>query len=126
VTGHNREAGPSSGSNVERATNADAARASSVYDEIAKLLRARGWAQGAPRRGSRLCITAAIDEVVGVGDATRDGSEGFKLQRAARIGAHLRDLLNVRNLAAWADDRTRTFEDIVGLLAQAALAFPED
>jgi hypothetical protein len=97
-----------------------------VYDEVASLLRRRGWVKGTPRYRESLCFVAAIDEAVGVGDTTRGGSEAARLARAGRIGSHLRDLVNVRNLAAWSDDRARTLDEVLELLRHAALAFPED
>jgi hypothetical protein len=101
-------------------------RTPTVYDEIATLLRERGWCKGVPRRGESLCLVAAIDEAVGVGNDDRMGSESSKLARAARIGGHLRDLLQVRNLSAWSDARDRTFHDIADVLTRAAVTFPAD
>ena len=97
-----------------------------VYDQVATLLRGRGWVKGTPRSGEALCLVTAIDEAVGVGDATRTGTEASKLARAARIGANLRELVNVRNLAAWSDEPRRTLDEVLELLAHAALAFPGD
>lgn len=101
-------------------------RAVTVYDEIETLLRERGWCKGVPRRVESLCFVAAIDEAVGVGSRDRVGSEASKLARAARIGAHLRDLLQVRNLSSWSDARDRSFEEIADVLTRAAAAFPHD
>jgi hypothetical protein len=99
---------------------------STIYDEVASLLRDRGWVKGAPKRGQALCLVAAIDAVVGVGSAVQPGSEGSKLARAGRVGSHLRDLVNVGNLSAWSDDRSRTLDEVLELLTHAALAFPDD
>jgi hypothetical protein len=98
----------------------------SVYDDVASLLTDRGWAQGVPRRGDALCFVAAIDAAVGVGAADPSTTEGAKLARVGRIGAHLRDLVGVRNLAAWSDEPERTFDDVLAVLAHASIAFPGD
>jgi hypothetical protein len=100
--------------------------APTVYDEVVMLLQERGWCKGLPRRGRRLCLVAAIDEAVGVGNNDRRGSDVAKLARAARVGTHLRDLLNIRNLAAWSDERYRTLVEVVDVLTHAAIAFPDD
>ena len=89
--------------------------------------RDRGWVKGTEAaRGDAMCFTAAIDAVIGIGDPAQNGSEAAKLARAGRVGAHLRDLLNVRNLATWSDDPSRTIDEVLELLSHAALAFPED
>ncbi len=97
-----------------------------VYDDVAAQLRHHGWLKGEAARGDALCFTAAIDTAIGLGDPAHDASEAAKLARAGRVGAHLRDLLNVRNLAAWSDDPSRTIDEVLELLSHAALAFPED
>jgi hypothetical protein len=99
---------------------------STIYDAVALLLRDRGWAKGTPRRGDALCLTAAIDAAVGLGSAATPGSEGSKMARAGRVGSHLRDLVNARNLSAWSDDQSRTFDEVLELLTHASLAFPDD
>ena len=96
---------------------------STIYDEVASLLRDRGRVKGTPKRGQALCLVAAIDEVVGVGNAVLPGSEGSKLARAGRVGSHLRDLVNVGNLSAWSDEKSRTLDEVLELLTHAALAF---
>jgi hypothetical protein len=97
-----------------------------VYDDVARVLRHRGWVKGESRLGDATCFVAAIDAAVGVGDPTRGESEARKLARAGRVGAHLRDLLNIRNLAAWSDEPSRTIDELLELLSDAALAFPDD
>jgi len=97
-----------------------------VYEDVAGQLRHRGWVKGEPGRGDAVCFTAAIDAAIGVGDPTRGGTEATKLARAGRVGAHLRDLLNIRNLASWSDDPSRTIDEVLELLSHAALAFPDD
>jgi hypothetical protein len=97
-----------------------------VYDAVAAQLRHHGWVKGEASRGDALCFTAAIDVAIGLGDPAHAGSEAAKLARAGRVGAHLRDLLNVRNLAAWSDDPSRTIDEVLDLLNHASLAFPED
>jgi len=100
--------------------------APTVYDSVVGQLQARGWVKGMPQKGEALCLVAAIDVAVGVGDAAKTGSAAAKLARAGRVGAHLRDLLGVRNLAAWSDEPSRILEDVLQLLTEAAVAFPED
>ncbi|MDQ1477678.1 MAG: hypothetical protein QOE62_2907 [Actinomycetota bacterium] len=96
-----------------------------VYDDVVMRLRDRGWVKGVTRKGDAMCLVAAIDAAVGVGDPVT-GTTAAKLARAARIGAHLRDIIGVRNLAAWSDEASRTLEEILGLLIEASVAFPED
>ena len=100
--------------------------ASTVYDEVGQLFKENGWARGGRRRGRGIDLRSAIDQAVGVGNPQRAGSEGVKLARAARIGSHLRDLTNVRSLDAWEDDRDRTLDDVIDLLARAAFLYPDD
>ncbi len=95
-----------------------------IYDVVIAELRDHGWVKGAPRRGEAMCLVEAIDAAVGVKDHV--ATVGTKFARAGRVGAHLRDLLGERNLAAWSDEPTRTLDDVLGLLAEAAIAFPED
>jgi hypothetical protein len=99
-------------------------RPHTVHDDIAGLLRSRGWARGAGRRGTRLSLRAAIDEVVGVSDDP--APSGVRLARAGRVASHLRGLAGCRNLDAWSDARDRTFEDVMVLLHDASIAFGDD
>jgi hypothetical protein len=96
-----------------------------VYDDVFMQLRDRGWVQGVTRRGDAMCLVAAIDAAVGVDDPLT-GTTAAKLARAGRVGAHLRDIIGVRNLAAWSDDPSRTLEEVLQLLSEASVAFPED
>ncbi len=96
--------------------------APTIYDVVIDELRDHGWVKGAPRRGEAMCLGEAIDAAVGVKDTTT----AMKLARAGRVGAHLRDLLGERSLAAWSDEPTRTLNDVLGLLSEAAIAFPDD
>lgn len=98
--------------------------APTIYDVVIDELRDHGWVKGAPRRGEAMCLVEAIDVAVGVNDPA--ATTGTKLARAGRVGAHLRDLLCERNLAVWSDELTRTLDDVLGLLAEAAIAFPDD
>jgi hypothetical protein len=97
-----------------------------VYDEIGALLADRGWVQGVERRGRALSLRAAIGEAAGMGSPGRTAPDGATLARAGRIGAHLRDLTGARNLDAWSDDPERTVDDIMQLLASAAVGFDDD
>ena len=126
MAGDQRESMPSKSESDSGQAVASGPHALTVYDEIETLLRERGWCKGVPRRGESLCLVAAIDEAVGVGNEDLVGSEASKLARAGRIGAHLRDLLQVRNLASWSDARDRTFPEIADVLTRAAAAFPHD
>lgn len=100
--------------------------ARTVYDAVFVELRDHGWVKGTPRRGEALCLVAAIDKVVGTDAMATGGSSAAKMARAGRVGAHLRDLIGERNLAAWSDEPSRTLDDVLELLAEAAVAFPED
>ena len=100
--------------------------APTIYDAVVVQLCDHGWVKGTPRRGDALCLAAAIDVAVGFDDTTETGSSAAKMARAGRVGAHLRDLLGARNLAAWSDEPARTLDDVLGLLAEASVAFPED
>ena len=97
-----------------------------VYDEIGELLVDRGWVQGVERRGRALSLRAAIDEAVGMSSPSASAPDGATLARAGRIGAHLRDLTGARNLDAWSDARERTVDDILRVLASAAVGFDDD
>lgn len=97
-----------------------------IYDAVVVQLRDRGWVKGTPRRGDALCLVAAIDKAVGADAAAVGVSSAAKMARAGRVGSHLRDLIGERNLAAWSDESSRTLEDVVELLEEAAIAFPED
>jgi hypothetical protein len=97
-----------------------------VYDEIGALLVDRGWVQGVERQGRALSLRAAIDEAVGTGSPARSAPDGASLARSGRIGAHLRDLTGARNLDAWSDDPERSVDDIMQLLASAAVGFDDD
>jgi hypothetical protein len=96
-----------------------------VYDDVVMQLRDRGWVKGMARKGDAMCLVAAIDAAVGVGDPVT-GTTAAQLARAGRVGAHLRDIVGVRSLAAWSDEPSRTLEEIFGLLFEASVAFPED
>jgi hypothetical protein len=97
-----------------------------VYDEIGEILADRGWVQGVERRGRALSLRAAIGAAVGIGVPGGSAPDGATLARAGRIGAHLRDLTGARNLDAWSDARERTVDDILRLLASAAVGFEDD
>ncbi len=97
-----------------------------VYDEIGALLVDRGWVQGVERRGRGLSLRSAIGEAVGIDSSGRSAPDGTALARAGRIGAHLRDLTGARNLDAWSDDPERTVDEILQLLASAAVGFEDD
>jgi hypothetical protein len=96
-----------------------------VYDRIARILTTRGWVRGVERSRRGLSLRAAIAEAVAGGDG-HAAVQGPTLARAARVGAHLRDLLSIRNLDAWSDHPARTFDEILALLRAAALAFETD
>jgi hypothetical protein len=96
-----------------------------VYDDVFMQLRDGGWVKGTTRKGDAMCLVAAIDAAVGVGDPAT-ATTAAKLARAGRVGAHLRDLIGVRNLAAWSDEPSRTLEEVLQLLSEASVAFPED
>ncbi|MDQ1379693.1 MAG: hypothetical protein QOG65_1448 [Actinomycetota bacterium] len=96
-----------------------------VYDDVVVQLRDRGWVKGVHRKGDAMCLVAAIDAAVGVGDAVT-GTTAAKLARAGRVGSHLRDIVGVRNLAAWSDEPSRTLDEVLQLLFEASVAFPED
>jgi len=100
--------------------------APTIYDAVVGQLRDYGWVKGTARRGEALCLVAAIDKVVGSDTPDAGPSSAAKMARAGRVGAHLRDILGERNLAAWSDEPSRTLDDVVGLLEEAAIAFPED
>ena|SRR6185436_5761820 len=97
-----------------------------VYDEIGALLVDRGWVQGVGRRGRGLSLRSAIDEAVGIDSSGKSAPDGVTLARAGRIGAHLRDLTGARNLDAWSDDPERTVDEVLQLLASAAVGFDDD
>ncbi len=117
ASGQNTRSAPVSASRPDTTT---------VYDAVAVLLRQHGWAKGTATQREAMCFSAAIDVAVGLGDPKHGGSEATKLARAGRVGAHLRNLLNVRNLAAWSDDPSRTIDEVLDLLRDASVAFPED
>lgn len=95
-----------------------------VYGEVLAVLRAGGWVQGREIHRTRRSITAAVDRAVG---ATRSPApDGASLARRARVRNHLSRLAGTANLAAWNDAPDRTFDDVVTLLAMAAVAFPDD
>ncbi len=96
-----------------------------VYDEVRAALDERGWVQGRHTHRARLSLTAAIDIVVG-SSSDDPGPKGPSLARAARVRSHLCELAGTSNLASWNDDRRRTFDDLILLLAAAAVAYPGD
>jgi len=98
-----------------------------VYDDIRALLVERGWAQGCRVGGRRaLCLREAVDLVVGVDEPDEEHAQGARLARSARIRRHLRELAGTSHLAAWNDEQGRTLDEVLELLAAAALAYPDD
>ena len=73
-----------------------------------------------------MSLRSAIDEAVGIDSSGKSAPDGVTLARAGRIGAHLRDLTGARNLDAWSDDPERTVDEVLQVLASAAVGFEDD
>lgn len=109
---------------LDRAPAAPPLGRATVYDEVLSALRDGGWVQGRNAHRTRLSLTGAIDLVVG--SIEGPGPKAASLARSALLRNHLSELARTANLVAWNDDRERSFEDVMRLLAMAAIAFPND
>lgn len=103
--------------------------AHTVYEDVRRVLLDRGLTRGRERnRRGQLGLVGAIERAVSTGDAQYDGrpADGARLARKARIARHLRELAGTSNLGSWVDARGRTIDEVLDLLALAAVAHPDD
>lgn len=95
----------------------------SVYAEVAELIRRAGWARGVARdnRG-RYSLREAVDAVV----AATAAVTGERISRTARCCNHLRELAGTTNIDAWNDAPDRRRDEVFELLLAASWRHPDD
>jgi len=90
-----------------------------LLDRAAGLIRERGWVRGAWERDGGLCLTGAL------GAAMRVHGLAWEVRRAAELSAELVLAASTggrhTGLVVWNDDLRRTRDEVLGLLASAAL-----
>src|SRR6478672_10823089 len=94
-----------------------------VYAEVADLIRRAGWARGVARdaRG-RYSLREAVEAVV----AATASVTGDRVSRTARCCNHLRELAGTTNIDAWNDAPSRRSDDVFELLRAASWRHPDD